>query len=351
MNLLELGCYCLTIPRLKEFMDLAGYPGKGIFAALLGVAVWGYGYYRADLRAKRLGYAILLSLSIVAALTMLLKFGLQLPRPTPRSGYGFPSGDSATAFSVAAAAGAAYPMAAPTLYSIAFVTALARLYFRAHFVWDVVGGALLGSACGYWSARKLIPLRERWRRSALWLVAWIPGAALALVALSFFWLLEQEIARHKVSHSSPPVRTTEALRVDFGTPSAQAHLLTGWTSSRIWPAKGIAFNWVEGLQASISLKLPEPRDLRMIIRAYPYRPQGFVCQRAFVTVNGALSGRFFFEQDWQSYTLKVPRDLLRPADNRIDFAFAYADNTNWHGVNPERKALSIAFQTLRLVAE
>ncbi len=318
---------------------------------LLGVALWSYGYHRADAKAKRLAYAILIALTAVSVLTVSLKYGLQLPRPTPRSGYGFPSGDSATAFAVAAAAGVAYPMAAPALYFIALVTALARLYFRAHFVWDILGGALLGSACGYVSARKLIPQREGWRQSTLWLAAWIPGAALGLVALSFFWLLEREISRHKVSHSSPPITTNEVLRLDFGTSSAQAHLLKGWTSNRIWPAQGIGFNWVDGLQSSIGLKLAEPRDLRMIIRAYPYRPKGFVCQRAVVTINGAPSGRIFFEQDWQSYALKVPQALLRRADNRVDFVFAYSDNTNWHGVNPERQALSVAFQTLQLIAE
>ena len=351
MNLLELGCSCLSIPWLKEIMDVAGYPGKGILAILVGVAVWLYGYRRADHRAKRLAYAILIALTAVSVLTIVLKYSLQLPRPTPRSGYGFPSGDSATAFAVAAAAGAAYPVAAPALYFIALVTALSRLYFRAHFVWDIIGGALLGTACGYGSARKLIPARGDWRRSTLWLAAWLPGLTLALLALAFFRLLEGEIARHKVGHPPAPIRMKEVFKIDFGTPSAQASLSHGWTSNRIWPGQGFAFNWVDGMRSSIAVKFAAQRDLRLIIRAYPYRPRGFVCQRALVAVNGINAGRIFFEQDWQNYALMISRDVLRRGENRIDLSFAYSDNANWHGLNAAHQELSVAFRTLQLFAE
>lgn len=177
---------------------------------------------------------------MAAVLSVLLKSSLQLPRPTPRSGFGFPSGDSATAFGVAAA---------------------------------------------------------------------------------------------------------------VGTAAARANLLSGWTPNKIWPAERIPFNSVEGLHASVQLDIAAPHDSRMRVRAYPYRPRGFLCQRADVTINGASLGRLFLEQDWQSYELKIPERLLRAGDNRIDFAFAYSDRANWHSVNREQKPLSVAFHKIQLIEE
>jgi undecaprenyl-diphosphatase len=330
-------------------MELVGYPGNGIIAVVLGATVWTYGHWRADHKAKQLAYAILLSQMSVGVLTLLLKYSFQLPRPFG-FGYGFPSGDTATAFALAAAAGTAYPVTAPMLHFFALLAALSRLYVRAHYVWDVIGGALLGAACGYWSARKSIPRPKGWRPSYAWMSAWIPGATLALVGLSFFWLLEQAIARHKVDVSAAAVASTQLARVDFGTPSAQPRLLGGWSPNRIWPVENIPFNWVEGLRASISLTLGQRRDARMIVRVQPYRAQGFLCERARVTINGILLSDFFFEQGWHNYLLEVPHDLLSLGDNRIDFAFAYVNQANWRGMNPGRKPLSVAFHTLYLSA-
>ena len=107
-------------------------------------------------------------------------------------------------------------------------------------------------------------------------------------------------------------------------------------------------NWVEGLRASVQLDIAAPRDSRMRVRVYPYRPRGFLCRRADVTINGAS---LFLEQDWQSYELKIPERLLRAGDNRIDFAFAYSDRANWHGVNREQKPLSVAFHKIQLIEE
>lgn len=347
MNFFELGCACLTTPHLKEAMELAGYPGGGGFAALVAVTVWLYGYARGNRTATKLGYALLVALTLVALITFALKMSLQLPRPTPRSGYGFPSGDSATAFGLAAAAATAFPAGAPLFYLLATLTAIARLYFRAHFVWDVIGGALIGSLCGHGAARKFVGPRAARPKSYLWLGAWLPSAALAAGALAFFWQLELEIARHKIT-GAPSAAPALAV-VEFGIPET-AKKLRGWTSNRIWPSEKLPFNWAEGLEASVSLDLGAPQSAQLLLHAYPYRPRGFLCQRADVTVNGAFAGRVFFEQDWQRYSLQVPRGLLRAGVNQIRFRFAYADRANWHGMNREQQPLSVAFHQLQLIA-
>jgi membrane-associated phospholipid phosphatase len=348
MNVLEFGCLGLTVPYLKEFMEIAGYPGRGLIAALIGVFLCAYGYYRADDKAKRLGCAILISLSAVAVLTVLLKYSLQFPRPTPRSGFGFPSGDSATAFSLAAAAGMAYPSAAPVFFLIATLAGISRLYFRAHYVWDVFGGALLGWACSYWSVRKLLPGRQNKGRSVLWIIGWLPCATLGIAALSFFWSLEGQIGVHKLHQSQQTILSVSTLPIEFGTASARQYLLTGWSTDRVWPGEKFRFNWVEGKHASVRLGVATPRQSRLLIRAYPYRSQGFLCQRVNVTLNGKPLTAAWLEQDWQTYQLEVPAELFHVGENRIDFDFPYSDKTNWHGLNPDHESLSVAFHWLRL---
>src|SRR5262245_12478786 len=198
MNLLELGCSCLDISLFKTLVDVAAYPGKGEFAFLAGVATWLYGYYHANDKIKTIGLRDFDRASCNGDLTIALKQTLRFARPGFRPGYSFPSGDSATAFALASTAGAAYPAAAPVFFLIASLTAISRLYLRVHYVWDVIGGALIGVACGYGSARYFMPARGSCWRSFAWLASWIPGAILILFSLPFFFLVEREIARHKI---------------------------------------------------------------------------------------------------------------------------------------------------------
>jgi len=43
------------------------------------------------------------------------------------------------------------------------------------------------------------------------------------------------------------------------------------------------------------------------------------------------------------------KSLLHEKENKLEFLFAHASNLNWHGVNPERKPLSVAFDLLQLL--
>ncbi|TCD47637.1 phosphatase PAP2 family protein [Chlorobium sp. N1] len=58
----------------------------------------------------------------------------------------FPSGHSATAFSVAAALALLYPRAAPVFYAAAALIAFSRMFLGQHFLSDVVAGSALGVA-------------------------------------------------------------------------------------------------------------------------------------------------------------------------------------------------------------
>lgn len=60
----------------------------------------------------------------------------------------FPSGHSASAFAFAGAVARTLPQAGPPLYLAAGVVAYSRVHSGVHYPGDVLGGVLLGAACG-----------------------------------------------------------------------------------------------------------------------------------------------------------------------------------------------------------
>jgi membrane-associated phospholipid phosphatase len=352
MDPLELGCACLQLPFLKPFMDGVGLLGRGVTAPAIGLLLVVFGYCSKRPDFKRAGWAVLISLAITAAIVNALKFTLQMPRPTPRSGYGFPSGDSGTAFSLAAAIGVAFPALAPVSIFLATLTSLSRLYFRAHYVRDIVGGAVVGILCGTTVAFRMLPDRHRrnwfcgWPARLLWIVTALIAGASAI----FFFQLERKIAEHR--RPDTMLRAAPAgLLIDFGTPAAQPYLISGWSENKFWRDPPLTINWVEGLNAALAVSLTPDHDWRLRVRAYPYRPKGFVCQWTEVSIDGRSLGRFYLEQDWNVYELELPKDKTAGNDHRIDFHFPYAETFNWHGVNPRHKPLSVAFDFLEIHAE
>jgi hypothetical protein len=346
MNYFELGCACLELPSLKPFMDAAGLLGRGFTAPAIGAALFAYGYYGRNAKAKNLGLAVLVSLAVTAVAVNLLKILLQMPRPTPRTGYGFPSGDSGTAFSFAAALGIYYPVLAPTLYFLATLVSVARLYFRAHFVLDVLGGAVIGIISANYVAKYFLGPTPRRKFSWPARITWVSTAILAGASSLFFLSLEAKIAAHKRSETLGGVSQVE---IDFGTPTAQPFLRSGWSTDKSWREPQLTINWVEGRDAVLSVPINPDQDYRLRFYAYPYRPTGFVCQRNDISMNDRHAGTVYLEQDWNTYEVRLPKSLLHEKENKLEFRFSHASDLNWHGVNPERKPLSVAFDLLQVL--
>jgi len=350
MDAINLGCTCLQIPSLKVSLDIVGHMGRGLTGPLIGLAFLGYGYYKGNPKSKKVGWTILISLAITGIVINVLKYALQMPRPTPRSGYGFPSGDSGVAFALATVIGAVFPSLSLLSFFLAILTAISRLYFRAHFTWDVVGGALIGIMTAYGVLRKFQLIRiQRLRRSPWTLAIWTANGFLALSALLFFFLLEDKIAQHKLPRNRSASPLPPLATVDFGTLQGKQFLSHGWSEEKIWQGDHLTINWVEGLQSSLTIPLRRSGDYGLRFRAYPYRPQGFRCQWIKVRINDSIVETIYLEQDWNDYEVEIAKNIFRPGVNKIEFAFAYADTLDWHGLNPQRKPLSVAFDVLELV--
>src|SRR5271168_861700 len=70
--------------------------------------------------------------------------------PFSSSGFGMPSSHALIAFSAAAALAALFPRATPIWYALAIGCGITRVLSGAHFVSDVVVGAILGIAVATW---------------------------------------------------------------------------------------------------------------------------------------------------------------------------------------------------------
>ncbi len=76
------------------------------------------------------------------------------PAPTD---YSFPSGHAAATFAAAVALSRAWPAGTVAWYLLAALISYSRLYLGVHYPSDVVAGALVGLACGWFAVG-----RTRW---------------------------------------------------------------------------------------------------------------------------------------------------------------------------------------------
>jgi membrane-associated phospholipid phosphatase len=84
----------------------------------------------------------------VVLVDVLCKRFLRFPRPLPPHRNGFPSGHSTYSFAVAALVGTLFPALAPLWFAVAGAIAWSRFYLKAHFLYQVCGGAIMGLFLG-----------------------------------------------------------------------------------------------------------------------------------------------------------------------------------------------------------
>jgi membrane-associated phospholipid phosphatase len=135
-----------------------------------------------DLRRRVLRAAPLIAIAfgLSSLVSTVVKALVDRPRPTfdplvdlPASA-SFPSGHATTAFAAAVACAVLIPRLKWPALTLATLVAVSRVYLGVHYVFDVVAGALLGTAVGLAVAWPLRPrpsapaapprTRPRWRR-------------------------------------------------------------------------------------------------------------------------------------------------------------------------------------------
>jgi hypothetical protein len=290
------------------------------------------------------GLVVLLAVVVAGLLANGLKLVFQLPRPGHRVfSYSFPSGHATTAFAVAAVLGYAFPPAAPLLYLGAVATGLARVYYRDHFVIDVAGGVVLGTACGLVLTRWLLGRVER-KTTPLVRWAWVAALTVGIPAIAWFAVYEHELGKHLMQSPLTRERPDGAITIPFGTESARASLESGWSGDERWNGE-FPFVWAEGLTSTLRIPPLAREDQHLRLRANPFlRGQGLACQVVEVDFNGARIGRVLLDRGWNDYELEIPERLARPVPNELEFRYGYAHSAS----RRDTRRLAVAFQSLEI---
>jgi undecaprenyl-diphosphatase len=331
-------------------MTLAGSLGRGFVGSSVGLLLLAHGFKYNNRRTKRAGIAVLVALIIAATAAELLKHVFLLPRPKYRAGYGgFPSGHASAAFALASVLGTTFATQSPLFYFLAALTGISRLYFRAHFIGDVVGGAVVGLLSGIPIAGKLIPSSEKVTHGLLEAAGWVGAVAISAGGLVFFHSVEKNIETHLLAGSAPPASV--AAMVDFGAPEARPLLGYGWSRDELWFDGRQSVVWATGLSSALTANLPAMQDYRVRLRVFPYSPKGPACQQLEVKVNHRTVTKFLLEQGWHWYEFTLPKAAAKAGNNEIQFFYDYAESPKSRHRAADERRLSVAFDQLEFFPE
>lgn len=111
--------------------------------------------------------AIILEFCMVASLKLIV----ERPRPfeeyavnalvTSFSSYSFPSGHTASLFCAATVVSVFRRSVAPSMFALAFIVGLTRMYMYAHYPTDVLAGAVVGVLCALFAIFVLLRMEPR----------------------------------------------------------------------------------------------------------------------------------------------------------------------------------------------
>jgi undecaprenyl-diphosphatase len=341
MSQIDVVCAVIRSPLVHWIMVAVDRVGDGWVATALGAAVLAWGLVSRHDRRARAGAAALLGLLLAGLCANALKTGLQWERPLGGS-YGFPSGHSGSAFALAGALGYAWPPAAPWLGVLAVLAGAARVYFRAHFLNDVLAGGALGLLSGMLAGRLVVGAR-RARRPAAWR-GWAAASVVALAVLGLLAWYERDLRAYRVER--PPAEPT--LTLAFGQPEARARLVAGWSDDQMWNG-AFPMVWAQGLESAIALPGLPSRPHALQLRVAPFaRGRRGVCQRMTVLMNGETIARVALERGWWDYRIPVPARSIMPGRNELRLRFAYAEQPGWTGAAMDLRPLAVAFARLDL---
>ena len=329
--------------HLLQILDLLAH---GLAAAAIGLALSAAGFATRNRRLLRVGLAVLLAAAIAGLAANGLKLMFRVPRPHTPGSFSFPSGHAATAAAVAAVLVRAFPPAGPLFVFVALFGGIARVYFRDHYLIDVIAGALLGLAVGLPVAQRFLGEKPesalRPRRS---LAPGIVVAVLGFAAVGWAAVYEVELRAHlrKEPSDRPP-----NVAIRFGTPGARPLLREGWSGDEKWK-EAFPFVWAEGARSRVAIPPLLFGDYVARMRVLPFvRGERLSCQIIGVDFNGARVADVLLDRGWNDYEVAIPKRLIHPGGVGNEMAFRFDSAAAPSGTEVRR--LAVAFRSVEVAA-
>ena len=345
LDTIDLVCPALRNPLIATMMKPMEYLGHGAVGSVIGLGLLAYSYFYKDSRIRQAGVAVFIALMVAAGIATTLKHGVQLPHPRLPSAYELPSGRTSAVFALASALSVTFPALSPAFYGLALLAGIARLYAREHYIWSIIGGAVIGVATGLPIALKLIPRRNTLRQPSMTFLGWAGTCALGVSALAFFYTTENNIAAHLLADNNDTRNHSVAANFDFGTVAARSSLLYGWSGDESWDRGTRSVVWADAPASELVLNLPKEQDYRFRFDVFPFFPNGPACQRVQVSVNKMSVAKVWLEPGWHWYEFDVPKTAVHAGKNIVQFDYGYADQAP----EPDERRLSVAFDILQLL--
>ncbi len=295
-----------------------------------------------------MGLAVLLAAALAGLAANGLKLVFRVPRPHTPGSFSFPSGHATTAFAVAAVLARAFPAGGPLFAFVALFGGLARVYFRDHYLVDIVAGGLLGTIIGLVVAPRFfgtesgeapVPPRKSW--------GWAAVGVVGVAALLWLAVYESELNAHRATARPDDLRLLN-VAIRFGTPGARDLLREGWSGDEKWNGT-FPFTWAEGTESRVSVPSLLSGEYKARLRVNPLvSGERLSCQVIDVSFNGTRVGQVLLDRGWNDYEVPIPARLIRPsgADNEMKFHF---DHAAVPGGGDSRR-LSTAFRDLEIRA-
>jgi undecaprenyl-diphosphatase len=346
IDLIRFGCPIVGSALVWHLLQVLDLLAHGLAAATIGLVLSAAGFATRNRRLLRIGLAVLLAGAIAGLAANGLKLVFRVPRPHTPGSFSFPSGHAATAAAVAAVLVRAFPPAGPVFAFVALFGGLARVYFRDHYLIDVIAGALLGVAVGLPVAQRFLGEKPedapRPRRSPALAIA---VAVLGFAAVGWAAVYEGELRAHlrkKESDRLPNV----AIR--FGTPGARPLMREGWSGDEKWNG-AFPFAWAEGTRSRVAIPPLLFGDYVARLRVLPFvRGERLSCQVIAVDFNGARVAHVLLDRGWNDYEVAIPKRLIRPGGVNNEMAFRF-DSAAPPGGGDLRR-LAVAFRSVEIGA-
>ena len=136
--------------------EVLGWTFSPYVLAPTSLALWIAGAHTQHPKLALTGRALTESLALSLGITAITKFAFRRERPNDEGNFSFPSAHTTAAFSTAAVLTTFYGWkGALPGYSMAMIVSLNRLDSQAHFLSDVVMGAVIGTVVGLGTAKFL----------------------------------------------------------------------------------------------------------------------------------------------------------------------------------------------------